>query len=135
MENNSGVEGQSQKQLETSDIGGIHIDMATRPVLRRVGIGTTIFSGFVIAAHFLRAGQYALVLLAIASPLLLLTRRRAATIAVQTILALSAIEWLRALYNIAEQRFTRGEPWHRMAVILGGVILITIGSAFLIHEP
>ena len=40
-------------------------------------------------------------------------------------LALGALEWLRALYGFAAMRIAFGEPWTRLALILGAVALFT----------
>ena len=36
---------------------------------------------------------------------------------------LAVLEWLRTLYLLAAMRIAWGEPWGRMALILGGVVL------------
>jgi hypothetical protein len=41
------------------------------------------------------------------------------------LLALGALEWLRSLYFFAAMRIAFGEPWTRLAVILGLVALFT----------
>ena len=43
----------------------------------------------------------------------------------QALLVLGALEWLRALYGLAAMRMAFGEPWTRLAFILGAVALFT----------
>lgn len=88
-------------------------------------------SALLLAAHFLRGGHPALVALSLGLPLLLLVRRPWAGWLISIGLGLGALEWLLTLYNIAQQRFAAGEPWLRMAAILGTVALITGASALL----
>ncbi|MFN7573114.1 MAG: hypothetical protein ACK5TK_16945 [Betaproteobacteria bacterium] len=79
----------------------------------------------VLAAHFHRAGQTlasaaALTLLAV----LTLPRPWAARI-VQAALALAALEWLRAAVTLIALRLSLGQPYLRLALILGTVALLT----------
>ena len=46
------------------------------------------------------------------------------------LLLLGAFEWLRTLAGILEMRRVLGQPWQRMAVILGAVALVTALSAW-----
>jgi hypothetical protein len=90
---------------------------------------TLILSSLLLAAHFFRSGSIGVVVLVVCVPLLLLTRTRWATIAVQVFLALAAVEWIRTALNIARQRAALGAPATRMFVILGAVALFTALSA------
>lgn len=90
-----------------------------------------VLSALLLAAHFLRGGQAALVALALALPLLLAIRRPWAGWLLCSGLALGSLEWLYTLLIIAQQRMAMGEPWLRMAAILGTVALITGASALL----
>ena len=86
-------------------------------------------SALLLAAHFLRAGDLPLVLLALLVPALLWVRRPWAPRVVQAALGLGALEWVRTLWAALAQRQAAGEPWLRMALILGGVALFTALSA------
>jgi hypothetical protein len=79
----------------------------------------------VLGAHFLRAGQVALVSVAFAFIAPLFVRRPWAARAVQGALVLGALEWLRTLALLAEERRTAGAPYLRMTLILAGVALAT----------
>ena len=86
-----------------------------------------------MSAHFLRAGVYPLVVLGLAFPWLLLVGKSWAVRIVQVILLLAAAEWLHAALAIAVRRVEAGQPWMRMALILGGVILLNVVTAVLVR--
>ncbi len=82
-----------------------------------------------LAAHFLYAGYSILVFIVLASLLILLIRKPWAALIIQIELVLGGIEWIRALIEYTLKRQARGDPWVRLAVILGTVALITFISA------
>ena len=84
-----------------------------------------ILSFLLLAAHFYRAGVVPLSALCIALPLLLLLRQAWVPRLFQFLLVLGALEWLRALYGFVAMRIAFGEPWTRLALILGAVALFT----------
>jgi hypothetical protein len=88
-----------------------------------------LVSFLVLAAHFLRSGNVAVVALCLALPLVLLVRRPWAARVVQLALLLGGLEWIRTLVALASHRQAMGEAWIRMAVILGAVGLVTLLSA------
>ncbi len=90
-----------------------------------------VLSLLVLAAHFLRAGNemsLAISLLLIAG---LFVRRRWMARVVQAALVLGALEWLRTLYVLAQLRAAQGEPFTRMAIILGVVAALSLVSALI----
>ena len=87
------------------------------------------FSSLLIAAHFLRSGDLVVAILCLAAPLLLLLRKPAVPIAVQVMLVISAAEWLRTAFAIAQERAASGAATGRMFAILGSVALFTLLSA------
>jgi len=84
-----------------------------------------ILSLLLLAAHFYRAGLAPLTVLCVALPLLLFLRQAWVPRLFQVLLVIGALEWLRALYGFAAMRIAFGEPWTRLAVILGAVALFT----------
>ncbi len=94
-----------------------------------------LLSHLLLAAHFLRAGHELLVLACLALPLLLMARRPWAARLVQLALALGALEWARTLFVLVRQRVALQEPWTRMALVLGAVALLTLGSAAVFQVP
>jgi hypothetical protein len=90
-----------------------------------------IVSLLVLGAHFLRAGNVALVVLVLVLVLVLHIRRPWAARTVQLALALGAIEWGRTTVRLATGRIDAGEPVFRLVVILGAVTLVTASSALM----
>jgi len=84
-----------------------------------------ILSFLLLGAHFYRAGQLPVTVACVAVLLLLFLRRFWVPMLFQFLLVLGALEWLRALYGFAQMRIAFGEPWTRLAVILGTVALFT----------
>lgn len=93
-----------------------------------------VLSGLLLAAHFFRAGNMAGVALSLVGLGLLFVRRPWAARAVQIGLVIAAAEWVRTLVVFSAARQAMGEPWLRMAAILGGVALFTLASALVYHS-
>ena len=96
-------------------------------------VSPIVLSAIVLAAHFLRGGQVVLVAISLALPFLLLVRRPWAGWLLSVTLGLGAIEWVLTLVDLAQLRIAAGQPWTRMAIILGTVAGITAASALLPH--
>jgi hypothetical protein len=92
-----------------------------------------VLSLLVLAAHFLRGGESALVSGSLALLALLFVRRPWAARLLQLALALGAVEWAITLVGLARYRAQAGEPATRMAIILGAVAAVTLGSALLVQ--
>lgn len=88
-----------------------------------------VISALLMAAHFSRADNLVLVVVALGAPILLFLRKPWVARGMQVVLLLAALEWVRTLISIAVRRQEAGEPWLRMAVILGVVALSTGLSA------
>ena len=84
-----------------------------------------ILSMLLLGAHFFRAGLPVLTGLSVAVLFLLILRRSWVPRLFQVLLVLGAVEWLRTLYMFAAMRIAWGEPWTRLALILGTVALLT----------
>lgn len=93
-----------------------------------------LFASLILGAHFLRSGDLALVLLALALPCFLLVRRTWARRLVQAGLLLGALEWLWALATLARERQAAGLPVLRLVLILGTVAAFTAWSAWLLRR-
>jgi len=87
-----------------------------------------------IGAHYLRSGPMALVLLAVSLPFLLLVKKAWVARLIQLVLILGALEWVRTLLELITERQALGEPWTRMAIILGVVALFTASSALVFRN-
>ncbi len=100
-----------------------------------LGTVAVVLPTLVLAAHFYRARNLALVALSLALPLLLLVRERWSARVVQAGLLLGAVEWVRTLAFFAGQRMEAGRPWARLAVILGAVAALTALAALAVKVP
>jgi hypothetical protein len=86
-------------------------------------------SFLLLGAHFLREGSWVLVAACVALLALLAVRRRWAQRLVQAALVLGALEWVWTALILVQQRTAQGQPWTRLALILGVVALWTLASA------
>ena len=89
----------------------------------------TILSFLVLGAHYLRMGMTPVTLLCILAIGLLAIKQKWAARVVQVLLLLAATEWIRTLAGNVNQRIADGQPWQRMAIILGVVAAIAIIAA------
>ena len=81
-----------------------------------------VFVSFILlAAHFLYAGQMVISIVLLSLLGLLLLRETWVPWVIQAILLLGSVEWLRSLYSHAQDRIEHGDPWMRLAIILGAV--------------
>ncbi len=94
-----------------------------------------IVSFLLLAAHFLRALNLLLVCLSLILPCLLLIRRRWVARSIQVALLCAALEWARTAISIGHERMAAGEPYLRTVLILGAVIVLTLGSVFTFYSP
>lgn len=83
-----------------------------------------VFSVLVMAAHFLRFMVMPLALFTLLLPLLLFFRRTWAVRAVQVWLALGTVMWGFTTRSLVLDRLRKGEPWLRLALIMGTVTLL-----------
>ena len=81
-----------------------------------------------LGAHFLRAGNIALLILALSMIALLAVPRPLAARLVQCALVLATCEWIRTLATLAGERRALGAPTLRMNLILTAVALATASS-------
>ena len=90
-----------------------------------------ILSALILGAHYLRSGPFILVIISFLFPAILFIKRAWAARLVQIILLLGMVEWIRTLFILVAERRLLGEPWGRLAIILGLVAIISGGSALL----
>ena len=101
-------------------------------VLRRL---PALLSLLMLGAHFLRFGQLPLVALCLVLLVPLFVPRPAAQAVVRWALTLGSAVWLWTLVQDVRQRLAYGEPFLRLALILGAVALFTGGSAWMLRRP
>ena len=87
-----------------------------------------------LGAHFLRFGQIPLVLLSLVLLVPLFVPRPWAQALARWALVLGVLVWLWTLVGDVRQRLAFGEPWLRLALILGAVALFTGWSAWLLRS-
>ena len=77
-----------------------------------------IVAACLIAAHFLRMGNFVATALCLAAPALFFVRRRWSLLLLQGLAYGAAAVWVETAWQIAEMRRAFGEPWLRAALIL-----------------
>ena len=98
-------------------------------------ITMVIVAAFLLAAHFLRQSEFALLLLCVLTPLLFLIKKRWSLFALQMLMYLGTIVWANTTLQIVRERIASDEPWARLVIILGAVILFTIVAGLLLNSP
>jgi hypothetical protein len=93
-----------------------------------------ILSLLLLGAHFYRMGELGLVLITVVILLILPIRKSWVVRLVQIVLLTGGIEWVRTLWMLAKMRQAAGAPWMRLALILGGVALLTMCSALVFRS-
>lgn len=89
-------------------------------------------SALLLAAHFLRRGQLVPCALCLAMVALLFQRSCWAPRIVQVFLIAGAGLWATTIATLVPQRAAAGEPWQRLAAILGAVMLVALAGAALL---
>ena len=79
----------------------------------------------VLAAHFFRADNQLGLWVSLLAIVLMFVRRPWAARALQVLLVLGSLEWLRSTVTLIQARSELGQPFLRLALILGAVILLT----------
>jgi len=93
-----------------------------------------LLSALLLAAHFSRHGLTLLMPVALAVPAVLLVRRPWVPRVMRAVLLVAALEWVRTGIVLGQARVAAGEPWVRMAVILGAVAGVTAASALVFRN-
>ncbi len=81
-----------------------------------------------LAAHFGRAQIFILQYISILIPFLLFWKTKIAAFIIQACLLLAGIEWIRTAVYYARIRIEDGEPWLRLAIILGSVAALNFAT-------
>jgi len=87
-----------------------------------------------LGAHFYRAAAWPLLGLCVLLVLLLAWPRAWVARLVQVALVLGALEWLWTAFWLVQQRLALGQPWLRLALILGAVAVFTAASALVFRS-
>ena len=93
-----------------------------------------VLSFVVLGAHYMRYGSSLAVVGVAVLMALLFVRQPWVARLLQVALVLAAIQWVHTLYDLAQLRIAFGEPYTRLAVILGTVAAVTLCSALLFQS-
>lgn len=93
-----------------------------------------IVAALLLGAHFLRQSEFVLLLLCVLTPLLFLIKKRWSLFTLQMLMYLGAIIWVNATLQIVQERLSSGEPWARLVIILGAVILFTVVAGLMLNS-
>lgn len=89
----------------------------------------------ILAAHFLRMGAMSGVLVCLGLPVVAaLTRARWALRSLQAVLLLGSVSWIVTAVRLGVERRAAGDPWLRMALILGTVAALSALAAALLNR-
>ncbi len=91
----------------------------------------TVIALLLAGAHYGRAGDTILKYLFAVLPLLLLVRKKWSDMILAVGVSITVPVWIHTALSIIEVRKAAEEPWLRMGVILGGVALFSLITAFL----
>jgi hypothetical protein len=94
-----------------------------------------VLSALLLGAHFLRSGDYAGVAASLMVPALLFARSAWAVRVTQAGLLAAAGIWVATAVQTASLRLESGQPWARMAVILGAVAVVSVAGAVMLQVP
>jgi hypothetical protein len=98
---------------------------------RTLGYVLPALALLLLAAHFYRAGALLLAAVSFGCVALLFVSRPVAARALQGILVLGTLEWLRTAWVLAQHRIDAGLPYLRMVAILAVVAAVTAVAAWL----
>jgi len=97
-------------------------------------ISLFVLAALLLGAHFLRAGNFAMVALCLAAPLLFFYRKRWSLIALQFLAYCAAATWIGVAIQLVQMRQQTGQPWTAAAIILGSVALFTLLAGLLLNS-
>ena len=89
-----------------------------------------LIASLILAAHFSRNDQNVWVIVSVLMPFLLLIKQKWAWQVLSVFLLLGGFVWIVTIYDMAALRLETGQPWLRMALILGSIVVFTFFSAF-----
>ena len=93
-----------------------------------------IFSSVLLAAHFSRVDLKGISLLCLIFPMVLLIKKIWVLRFFQIYLIGGGVVWIQRTLALRSLRIEMGEPWLRLALILGAVAFFTLLSAFIMEK-
>jgi hypothetical protein len=103
-----------------------------RPSMNTVKSLPAVLSFLLLGAHFMRSGTYVLLALCLLGAAALFVNRRVVRWVLQAALGAGVVVWALTTVELVSWRVAVHQPWHRMAVILGGVAAFTAFAAWLL---
>ena len=97
-------------------------------------ISLYVTAALLLGAHFLRAGNMAMVVLCAAAPLLFLYRRRWSLIGLQFLAYCAAGTWISVAMQLVQVREQLAQSWTVAAMILGTVALFSTVAGLLLNS-
>lgn len=97
-------------------------------------IGLFVTAALLMAAHYVRVGNLALVALCLATPLLFLYRHGWSLILLQLAAYCASASWLGVALALVQERMQIGRPWSAAALILGAVTVLTLAAGLLLNS-
>jgi len=93
-----------------------------------------VIAALLLAAHFMREGNYIFMMLCLAVPLFFLFKKRWVLIFLQLAAYVGGLTWIMITVDFVRERMYLGEPWRRLVMILGPVAVVTIVSGLLLNS-
>lgn len=100
----------------------------------RLRLAIPVLCSVLLAAHFLRERSLVFVALSMLGIPLLFVRNHWVVRGMQLFFILASMEWIHTTVGLVLERKAMGLPWIRMAIILGGVAALTLGSAGIVNR-
>lgn len=91
-------------------------------------------AALLLGAHFLRAGNWVLVLSCLAMPFAFLYRRKLSLVFLQAFAYGAAAIWLYTAWQLVQTRRSLDQNWTLAAVILGAVALYSLLAGLLLNS-
>lgn len=104
-----------------------------RPGIAGIKIQTMIIY-FIIGAHFLRNDQSGMLIASLMVPALLFVKRRWIWRFISVITFTGAMMWTKVAWGLIMARLVFDQPYLRLALIIGGVILLTAYTGYKIWQ-
>jgi hypothetical protein len=83
-------------------------------------------AALLMGAHFLRTGNWALVMICLSAPFAFLYRRRLSLMLLQALAYGAAATWLHTAWQLVRTRQSLEQNWTLAAAILGAVALVSL---------
>ena len=100
--------------------------------MRYLGRAPALIAMLVLAAHYFRGAQYAAAAACVVATALFFARHPVAVVLSRVLLLAACGVWVVTAMRLAEARRAFGEPYLRMALILGGVAALTALAAIVL---